>query len=152
MLRNIKINKADLDDAFVIAEFNISMAKETENLELDEGLIFNGVKNLMNQPDLGFYIVAKHGNKICGCLMITKEWSDWRNGLIWWIQSVFIHPDYRKQGIFRKMYQFITNYAKDQGVIGLRLYVEYKNTIAQKTYTALGMQKCDYHIFEQIFK
>ena len=147
----VEINKATLDDAVVIAEFNRRMAKETENMILDENVILNGVKNLMQQSDLGFYIVAKIGNRVCGCLMITKEWSDWRNGLIWWIQSVYIHADYRRQGIFRKMYQFILDYAKEQGIIGLRLYVEHSNSVAQKTYSELGMKKCDYHIFEQIF-
>ncbi|MEJ2546123.1 MAG: GNAT family N-acetyltransferase [Calditrichaceae bacterium] len=151
MSQNIIINKANLDDAEFIAEFNRKMARETENLELDGNVILNGVKNLMKQPELGFYIVAKIDNQVCGCLMITKEWSDWRNGLIWWIQSVYIHPDHRRQGIFRKMYQFIMDYAKEQGIIGLRLYVEHSNSIAQKTYTELGMRKCDYHIYEQIF-
>ena len=147
----VEINKAKLDDAVVIAEFNRRMAKETENMILDENVILNGVKNLMQQSDLGFYIVAKIENQVCGCLMITKEWSDWRNGLIWWIQSVYIHADYRRQGIFRKMYQFILDYAKEQGIIGLRLYVEHSNSVAQKTYSELGMKKCDYHFFEQIF-
>ena len=147
----VEINKATLDDAVVIAEFNRRMAKETENMILDENVILNGVKNLMQQPDLGFYIVAKIENQVCGCLMITKEWSDWRNGLIWWIQSVYIHPDHRRKGIFRKMYQYISDYAKEQGIIGLRLYVEHSNSVAQKTYSELGMKKCDYHIFEQIF-
>jgi GNAT superfamily N-acetyltransferase len=151
MYENIIINKAGLIEASVIAKFNKSMAKETENLELDKSVILNGVKNLMHQPDLGFYIVAKHENEIFGCLMITKEWSDWRNGLIWWIQSVYIHPDYRRQGIFRKMYQFISECAKKEGIIGLRLYVEHKNAIAQKTYNELGMKRCDYHIYEKIF-
>ena len=147
----VEINKATLDDAVVIAEFNRRMAKETENMILDENVILNGVKNLMQQPDLGFYIVAKIENQVCGCLMITKEWSDWRNGLIWWIQSVYIHPDHRRKGIFRKMYQYISDYAKEQGIIGLRLYVEHSNSVAQKTYSELGMNKCEYHIFEQIF-
>jgi len=151
MSQKINIEKAGIDDASVIAEFNRQMAKETENLELAEGEILKGVKNLMRQPDLGFYIVARNDNYVCGCLMITKEWSDWRNGLIWWIQSVYIHPDYRRRGIFRKMYQFISDYAKEQGVIGLRLYVEHNNSVAQKTYSELGMKKCDYHIYEQIF-
>ncbi len=151
MHQNIKIKKADLNDASVIAEFNRRMAKETENLELDETVILKGVKNLMQQPDLGFYITARTENEVCGCLMITKEWSDWRNGLIWWIQSVYIHPEYRRQGIFRKMYQNISDSAKEQGIIGLRLYVEHNNATAQKTYTELGMKKCDYHIYEQIF-
>ncbi|MBN1407897.1 MAG: GNAT family N-acetyltransferase [Calditrichaceae bacterium] len=151
MSKNLKISKADLNDAAVIAEFNRNMAKETENFELHKDVILNGVKNLIQQPELGFYIVAKIENQICGCLMITKEWSDWRNGLIWWVQSVYIHPDYRRQGIFRKMYRFISENAKERGIIGLRLYVEHTNSIAQKTYTDLGMKKCNYHIYEQFF-
>ena len=116
MSKNLKISKADLNDAAVIAEFNRNMAKETENFELHKDVILNGVKNLIQQPELGFYIVAKIENQICGCLMITKEWSDWRNGLIWWVQSVYIHPDYRRQGIFRKMYRFISENAKERGL------------------------------------
>ena len=151
MIREIQIKKADFDDALVIAEFNRRMAKETESLDLDETIILGGVKGLMRNPELGFYVVAKIKNSVCGCLMITKEWSDWRNGLIWWIQSVYIHPDYRRMGIYREMYQFIADYAKKQKVIGLRLYVEHNNSIAQKTYKKLGMKKSEYHIYEQIF-
>lgn len=151
MIEEINIIKASLDDASVIAEFNCSMAKETENLDLDEIIVLNGVKNLIQKPDLGFYVVAKIKDSVCGCLMITKEWSDWRNGLIWWIQSVYINPEFRRQGIFRKMYRFVSDYGKEQDVIGLRLYVEQDNSIAQKTYSELGMKKSDYHIYEQIF-
>ena len=151
MTQEIQINNADFDDATIIADFNRRMAKETENLDLDETVILNGVKNLMQKPELGFYIVARVNNSVCGCLMITNEWSDWRNGLIWWIQSVYIHPDYRRMGIFREMYQFISDFAKKQKVIGLRLYVEHNNSVAQKTYQKLGMKKSDYHLYEQIF-
>ena len=151
MTQEIQINNADFDDVTIIADFNRRMAKETENLDLDETVILNGVKNLMQMPDLGFYIVARVDNSARGCLMISKEWSDWRNGLIWWIQSVYIHPDYRRMGIFREMYQFISDFAKKQKVIGLRLYVEHNNSVAQKTYQKLGMKKSDYHLYEQIF-
>lgn len=151
MTEKLIIKQANLADAPVIAEFNCKMAMETENLQLDSSTVGTGVENLMQRPEHGFYIVAKLNDTVCGCLMITREWSDWRNGLFWWIQSVYIEPEYRRQGIFRKMYQFISEYAKQESVIGLRLYVEQENKIAQKTYNELGMQKSNYQIYEQIF-
>ena len=151
MTEKLIIKQANLADAPVIAEFNCKMAMETENLQLDSSTVGTGVENLMQRPEHGFYIVAKLNDRVIGQLLVTLEWSDWRNGMFWWIQSVYIEPEYRRQGIFRKMYQFISEYAKQESVIGLRLYVEQENKIAQKTYNELGMQKSNYQIYEQIF-
>ena len=150
MTDNIYIKYADPEDADIIAFFNYQMALETESLELDREVVRDGVRNLIKQSDQGFYIVAKSDYALCGSLMITKEWSDWRNGLIWWIQSVYIRPEYRKKGIFRKMYRYVLDLAKQNKIIGLRLYVEKNNAIAQQTYNALGMQETAYRIYEQI--
>jgi len=150
MTDNIYVQYAAPDDAESVAHFNRKIALETENLELDETIVRKGVKNLMAQPDQGFYIVAKYDDTLCGSLMITKEWSDWRNGLIWWIQSVYILPEYRKRGIFRKMYRFVLDLAEQNKIISLRLYVEKNNKIAQQTYHALGMKETGYRVYEQM--
>ncbi|HCK99904.1 MAG TPA: GNAT family N-acetyltransferase, partial [Candidatus Marinimicrobia bacterium] len=104
---NLTIRKARIDDTETITSFNIAMAKETEGKDLEYNTIHNGVKNLFMHPEYGFYIVAEDNGKNIGCLMVTYEWSDWRNGLFWWIQSVYIHPDYRRKGIYRTMYSFV---------------------------------------------
>ena len=147
----IKIRVAEISDAPVIADFNRRMASETENYNLPYNKVLSGVKNLFLKPEYGLYIVAESQNKITGCLMITYEWSDWRNGLLFWIQSVYILPEYRRQGVFSKMYNFISNYAKEKGAAGLRLYVEKDNIGAQKTYEALGMKEAGYKLFELVF-
>ena len=145
------IKKATPEDIARIAEFNRRMARESENFILDPDIALSGVKNLFNQPELGFYIVAQKESKIVGSLMITKEWSDWRNGIIWWIQSVYVLPDYRRKGLFREMYQYIRKMAVRQNISGLRLYVDKENLTALNTYQALGMTETDYKLFEDLF-
>ncbi len=140
-------NKKDID---VITNFNIKMALETENKKLDYSTIFEGVNSLYHNPQYGFYIVAEKHDEILGSLMITTEWSDWRNGLFWWVQSVYVRVDARKQGIYRKMYEFVKSKAKDNpNVYGFRLYVEKDNIVAQKTYQSLGMEETSYKFFEE---
>ena len=151
MESNLRIRKALINDAETIASFNIAMAKETEGKALDPVIIQTGVDSLFDNPQYGFYVVAEVQNRIAGCLMITTEWSDWRNGLFWWIQSVYIHPDYRRRGIYRAMYSFVKELArKKSNICGFRLYVEMVNHIAQQTYEALGMEECHYKMFEEI--
>ena len=151
MNNGIIIRKALLTDAETIADFNSAMALETEGKSLNKEKINAGVANLFNHPEYGFYIVAEAGNRVVGCLLITYEWSDWRNGLIWWIQSVYIHPDFRRQGIYRQMYTFIKNLASfENNVRGFRLYVEKENRIAQNTYRNLGMEETVYNMYEEI--
>ncbi|MBL7067341.1 MAG: GNAT family N-acetyltransferase [Candidatus Marinimicrobia bacterium] len=147
---NPSIRKARINDAETIADFNIAMAKETEGKALGPVVIRAGVNSLFANPQYGFYVVAEVQNRIAGCLMITTEWSDWRNGLFWWIQSVYIHPDYRRKGIYRAMYSFVKESARQKpNICGLRLYVEKRNVSAQRTYTALGMAECHYKMFEE---
>lgn len=150
-LDSVSIRRAQPGDAKVIAYFNQAMARETENKELIPETILAGVHTLLNQPAHGFYIVAEINDKVVACLMITMEWSDWRNSLFWWVQSVYVLPDYRRQGIYRQLYSFIKELAENEpSVCGLRLYVEQDNTRAQKTYKALGMQQTPYRLFEEL--
>lgn len=152
MSHTITVRKANGNDARDIAEFNLAMAWETEEKKLNEETIHAGVKSLMDKPEYGFYIVAESDGKTIASLMITKEWSDWRNGLFWWIQSVYVTPDFRRQGIYRKMYETILKLAADQpDVCGCRLYVEKENIPAQKTYEALGMSETHYKMYEEMF-
>ena len=146
----INIRLAELSDAKEIANFNQIMAKETEGKVLQPDVILAGVNTLLKDPSQGFYIVAELDSKVVGCLMITREWSDWRNGVFWWIQSVFVQKEYRRRGIYRRMYEFIKKLANDdEDVCGFRLYVEQDNTIAQETYSALGMTQLPYLMFEE---
>lgn len=146
----IIIRQAVPDDIEIIARFNLAMAQETEQKILVPTLIQQGVAYLFKHPQYGFYIVAESGKKIVGCLMITYEWSDWRNALFWWIQSVYTLPAYRRQGIYRGMYQYVKNAACNQNVCGFRLYVEKNNRIARQTYENLGMKETFYTFYEEI--
>ena len=148
------IRLAKPDDLDVLVEFNRAMARETEDKDLSIDILTAGVQTLLKNPILGFYVVAENKNKVTGSLMVTTEWSDWRNGIFWWIQSVYVHPDFRRQGIYRQLYEFVKEKARNQQnelkICGFRLYVEHQNTVAQKTYEALGMKDTGYMIFEEL--
>ncbi|MFP4527939.1 MAG: GNAT family N-acetyltransferase [Candidatus Kapaibacterium sp.] len=146
---NIRI--AESKDKDKIKEFNLALARETEDMMLDESAVAEGVTALLRNKQLGFYLVAEKDGEIVASLMVTTEWSDWRNGLFWWIQSVYVVPQHRREGIYRDMYDKVKDLAKDMpDVIGFRLYVEKDNLQAQKTYTALGMAETFYKIYEEI--
>ena len=148
----MKVSKAQQSDIKEIIQFNINMAMETENKKLNKETVTKGVQEVFNTPSLGYYIIVKDSSGILGCLMITYEWSDWRNGLFWWIQSVYVKKTYRRQGVFRKMYKFINERAiADKKCTGIRLYVENNNSIAQKVYNNLGMTETYYKLFEVDF-
>ena len=150
-MNNMKIRIASLKDAGAIAEFNKAMALETENKILDSEVLMQGVTSAFKKPELGFYLVAELNNKVVGCLMITTERSDWRNGIFWWIQSVYVHSEHRRCGIYSKMYEHIKTLATDNSqVCGFRLYVDRENEIAQKGYVSLGMKRTNYLLFEEI--
>ncbi len=144
------IRKSNLSDAATIAAFNQAMAQETEHKILPNEIILNGVKNLMTQPQFGFYVVAETENEIVGSLMITYEWSDWRNGIIWWLQSVFVKKEFRQQGVFAALLKFVEAEAKKENAVGIRLYMEKKNHNAAKTYLQCGFKQTDYLLFEKI--
>jgi GNAT superfamily N-acetyltransferase len=148
----IRIRDAVPADSDSLVEFNAAMALETENMALDPATLRAGVVALFVEPQRGFYLVAEDAGIVIGCLMITREWSDWRNGNWWWLQSVYVRADYRRRGVFRTLYADVEQRARRaDGVIGLRLYVERDNTHAQRTYAALGMQPTHYAIYHQSF-
>jgi ribosomal protein S18 acetylase RimI-like enzyme len=147
----MRIRQATAADAPVLIEFNCAMALETERKQLLPEVIGAGVRALLANPAAGFYVVAEAGQHVAGALLITKEWSDWRNGSFWWIQSVYVRPEFRRQGVYKTLYRHVQGMAaKDPGVCGFRLYVERENTRAQSTYTSLGMQETHYRVFEEL--
>ena len=149
---DITLRAARPDDAQTIADFNTAMAWETEHLRLDPPTVLAGVRAALADPAKALYFVADVAGRVGAQLMITHEWSDWRNGDIWWIQSVYVHPDFRRRGLFRLRYQHAATLAKQQGAAGLRLYVEKENTDAQRTYASLGMETTHYLVMEEMFK
>ncbi len=145
------IRKALAQDAPEVADFNIRMARETEGMELIPDVIRAGVDTMIANPDWGFYLVVELDNGIQASLMITTEWSDWRNGMFWWIQSVYVRPEYRRQGLYRELYARVKEFAEQEPrVCGFRLYVERSNVTAQQAYAALGMNETPYRLFEEL--
>lgn len=148
----IDIRKAKIADIPTLVDFQKRLAMETENLELDEVILTKGMHALFNDPSKGFYVVAVDDDLIVGCHMITYEWSDWRNGTVWWLQSVYVLQAYRKKGVFKLMFDRIRQQAEQTaGVSGLRLYVDKTNTRAQKVYHAMGMNGEHYAVYELMF-
>ncbi|MBI4889605.1 MAG: GNAT family N-acetyltransferase [Acidobacteria bacterium] len=151
-MEDITIRQATRDDAEFLVRGNASMALETEHLSLDLDRLRDGVHAIFDQPARGVYYIAECGGRRAGMMMITYEWSDWRNGTFWWIQSVFVEHDLRGQGVFKALYRHVERLAKDDGrVSGLRLYVENNNERAQATYERCGMKRTVYQMFEDDF-
>ena len=147
------IRQAEVKDAEAIAEFNRLMAFETEHKKLLPEVILAGVNAMIANPSHGFYLVAEDGDQIAGSLMVTTEWSDWRNGVVWWVQSVYVREEYRRQGMYRSLYEKVKALAEqDPSICGFRLYVEKDNVNAQKTYESLGMEETDYLMYEELKK
>ena len=146
----ITIRRAALSDADTIAKFNRAMALETEGINLIPEVIRAGVQRLLEQPQLGFYLLAMRDQTVAGSLMITTEWSDWRNGVFWWVQSVYVLPEFRRRGIYRSLYNHVKQLAQNEDVCGFRLYVEQDNSSAMATYRALGMSQTPYRMFEEL--
>lgn len=148
----ISIRVADTSDVDTLVDFNHAMAFETEAKELDRDVLTAGVNGLLARKQFGFYLIAEDqaAGRIAS-LMVTYEWSDWRNGLFWWIQSVYVKPEFRRRGIYRRLYEFVKEMAKDEtDVCGFRLYVEKENSIAQQTYEQLGMKQTEYVMYEEL--
>ncbi len=150
-MTHITVTRAQKSDhAFIVAS-NQAMALATEGKSLDYEVVSHGVAAVFTEADRGFYLIAKHKGEPAGCTMVTYEWSDWRNGNFWWIQSVYVRPDLRRRGIYRMMYECVQRMAAaEPDVCGFRLYVEKENRPAQKTYAALGMAETDYKLFESV--
>ena len=147
----MQLRLATLHDAPVLVEFNAAMALETEQKALLPDVVGAGVRSLLGNPASGFYVVAEKDQRVVGSLMITKEWSDWRNGTFWWIQSVYVRPEVRRQGVYKLLYRHVQALAaNDPAVCGFRLYVERENARAQATYRALGMKQTRYLVFEEL--
>jgi ribosomal protein S18 acetylase RimI-like enzyme len=144
----IIIRKANITDAGDIVSFQQDMAMETENLILDSTTLTKGVMAVLTDKTKGQYYVAEDNKKVVASLMITYEWSDWRNASIWWFQSVYVIPEYRRKGVFRMMYDYIKKEGLKENIAGLRLYVEAENQRAQKTYEAMGMNGSHYKTYE----
>jgi GNAT superfamily N-acetyltransferase len=150
---DLTIREATAADAATIAAFNSDMAMETEGRPLDPALIGAGVTALLDDRAKGRYWLAEAGDDIVGQIMVTYEWSDWRNGTLWWIQSVYVHPRHRRRGVFSALYRHVESLARAAGnVCGLRLYVEQDNERAQRTYLALGMELSGYQVMETDFR
>jgi GNAT superfamily N-acetyltransferase len=148
-----KIRDACLSDARVIAGFNVRMAMETESRPLDPDLINPGVAAVLRDASKGRYWVAEADGQVVGQLMVTYEWSDWRNGVFWWIQSVYVRKDSRRNGVFSALHRHVESLARQTpDVCGLRLYVERANHRARKTYLALGMTSPGYEVMEIDFR
>jgi ribosomal protein S18 acetylase RimI-like enzyme len=144
----MRIRGATLADAEVIAAYNAAMALETEHKRLDLAVLRAGVEGAIGHPEAAQYYLADIDGRVVGQLMVTFEWSDWRNGMFWWIQSVYVHPEFRSRGIFGALYRHVERLARDAGACGLRLYVERENAGAQAAYRRLGMTDSGYLVYE----
>ena len=143
------VRNATSQDAATIVDFQIKMALETEELTLEPDVVKEGVAAVFRDPSKGRYFVAEDEGVVIASLMITYEWSDWRNGLVWWFQSVYVQPGFRKKGVFAQMYHYIKEQVESSADIrGLRLYVDKRNLPAQKVYTRLGMNGSHYDTYE----
>ena len=145
----VKIRKATVDDAGIIAGFQTAMAWETESFALNTESVTNGVKAVFSDKSKGQYFVAELNRKVIASLLVTSEWSDWRNKYVWWIQSVYILPEHRGKKIFSRLYNHVKNLVEaDNHAAGLRLYVDLSNKHALKVYKAVGMNGDHYRLFE----
>jgi GNAT superfamily N-acetyltransferase len=148
----LRIRNARPEDAAVVAEFNARLAAETEGRTLEPAVLAEGVRQAIADPAKALYWLAEVDGRVVGQLMLTLEWSDWRNGWFWWIQSVYVHPDWRGRGVFTQLYRWVETEARRRAdVCGLRLYMENDNARARRTYERLGLRGTHYQVFETEF-
>jgi GNAT superfamily N-acetyltransferase len=152
MPAELTIRPATPDDCEIVVDYNHRLAAETEDKHLCRETLRRGVAALLDDASKGRYFLACRQGRVVGQTMVTFEWSDWRNGPIWWIQSVYVEPEARREGVFRALYEHIRQTAQREGVVGLRLYVEQNNARAQSTYQSMGMHNAGYLVFETMFK
>jgi len=148
----VKVRFATLDDLDTLVRFNAAIAQETEGRRLDPERLRQGTRAVLESSERGYYLVAERDAAVVGQLFVTYEWSDWRNGMFWWIQSVYVEPSVRGRGVYRALHEHVLRDARARGdVCGLRLYVEKENEAAQEAYTRLGMTMTPYRVYEQDF-
>jgi GNAT superfamily N-acetyltransferase len=147
------VRAAGPEDWPLIVEFNRRLAAETEDTELNVDLLTAGVKAALSDSAKARYFVASRGETVVGQLMHTWEWSDWRNGMIWWLQSVYVQPEHRGRGVFRMLYEHVGRLAEsDPGVVGIRLYIETGNDAARSVYEKLGMRAGGYNVMQRLWR
>ncbi len=145
----IKIREANKQEASIIVEFQLTMAMESEGMNLEKSVLEKGVEAVFDDPAKGKYYVAEFKGQVIGSMLNTFEWSDWRNANIIWFQSVYVIPDFRKNGVFKAMYLYVKNLVEnDEQLCGMRLYVDKGNERAQKVYQAVGMNGEHYDTYE----
>jgi GNAT superfamily N-acetyltransferase len=148
----LRVRAGQTGDEDLLVEGNLAMALETEDLALDPAVLRAGVRSVLQGQRAARYFLAEDADgAVCGQLMITTEWSDWRNAEVWWIQSVYVWPDHRRQGVYRALASHVEQEARSAGARGLRLYVDQRNTPAQAVYRAMGMNGDHYQLFERMF-
>ncbi len=149
---DLGVRRATLQDMDVLVEFNAALALESEGKTLDQRRLRDGVAPLFNGDDgddRGYYLVAEAEGRVVGQLLITYEWSDWRNAYFWWIQSVYVASDWRRRGVYRRLHEYVVDEARLRvDVCGVRLYVDRDNLVAQQVYSSLGMDRSHYDMFE----
>ena len=145
----LEITVGDVSNVEDIARFQVDMAMESEGLALDYERVRRGVQAVMDDEAKGRYIIAWLDGKVVACLMITREWSDWNSCWYWWIQSVYVLPEYRGRGIYKAMYNKVLDLAKAEGIPQIRLYVDKDNSTTQAVYKKLGMAECHYCLYEK---
>jgi ribosomal protein S18 acetylase RimI-like enzyme len=145
----VEVREAHPDVQDRIVDFQVAMAKETEGIDLERNVVEKGVKAVFNDPSKGKYYIATINDKVAASLLTTFEWSDWRNGEVYWIQSVYVLPEFRKRGVYKMMYKYIQDQiAELPNIMGIRLYVDSDNKPAQQVYTKLHMDGNHYRLFE----
>ena len=145
----ITVREATRADIPVLVRLNASMAQETESKSLDQDLLTMGTSAVFDDPHRGFYLVAEAAGRVVASLLITYEWSDWRNANFWWVQSVYVEPEWRRQGVYTTMHRWVHDTARSRlQVCGIRLYVDRDNAVAQSTYAKLGMASSRYDLLE----
>ncbi len=149
--KGIHIRPPKGDETRIIASFQAEMARVTEAKTLDLEVVERAVRRVLEDPQRGFYLVAESAGEVVASLLVTKEWSDWRDAWFWWIQSVFVQESARRMGVYSRLHEKVLSMARAAGdVIGVRLYVEEENRRAMSCYERQGMHKTRYHLYEQL--
>jgi ribosomal protein S18 acetylase RimI-like enzyme len=147
----MEIRQATIADAAAIAEYNVALAKESEDLTLEPAVVRQGVEAALRDAAKGVYFGAYEGGKLVGQIMVTYEWSDWRNGNFWWLQSVYVHPEFRSRSVFKSLFAHALEQAqKTPGICGFRLYVEEHNSRAQAAYHRFSFERTNYQVLERL--